>query len=92
MSDLRDSFWGCIFLILLAVGFAVIVFPLLYLRTTFVYRPIVFVAFPLLVVAAWNGYPLAYYKLTGKRFIWQLDSFGSGDYHVIDGRLYKHRG
>jgi hypothetical protein len=44
MSDLKDSFWGCVFFVILAVVFAAIVFPLLYLRTTFIYRPIIGVA------------------------------------------------
>ena len=92
MSDLKDSFWGCIFFIILAIVFAAIVFPLLYLRTTFVYRPIIFAAFPMLVIAAWNGYPLAYYKLTGRRFIRHLDPSFSEDYQLIEGRIYRHRG
>jgi hypothetical protein len=66
---------------------------LIYFRGTLLYKPVIAVAFPLLVIVAWNSYPLAYYKLTSRRFIWHLDPFPfSSDYHVIDGRLYKHRG
>jgi hypothetical protein len=46
----------------------------------------------LLIFAAWNGYPLAYYKLTGRRFIRRLDPSFSDHYQLIEGRIYKHRG
>ena len=92
-DDARDLLGGLIGCGLLAVIFWAIALPLLYFRSTFLHKLLIAIAFPLLVVLAWNGYPLAYYKLTGRRFIRHLDPspFGS-DYHVIDGCLYKHRG
>jgi hypothetical protein len=69
MSDLKDSFWGCIILLVLSLLFAAIVFPLVWLRSTFIFRPVLFLAYPFMVVLAWNGYPLAYYKISGRQFI-----------------------
>lgn len=92
MSGLKDAFWGGLLLIILSLLFAAIVFPLLYLRTTFLYKPVIFLAYPFLVVVAWNGYPLAYNKITGRRFIRELEPSTWEDYRLFNGKIYKHRG
>jgi hypothetical protein len=90
-DDGRDAFWGFVFFLILALLFSAIVFPLLWLRTTFVFKPILFLAYPVLVIVAWNGYPLAYYKITGRRFIKRLPSnVHANVYGGVDGQLYEY--
>jgi hypothetical protein len=68
-DDLRDSFWGCVTLIIFCVVFAAIAYPLLWLRTTFIFKPALMLAYPFLVMFAWKGYPMAYKWFTGYRFL-----------------------
>ena len=69
MSDLKDTFWGCVFFLILSLLFAAIAFPLAWLRSTFLFKPALFLAYPFIVLLAWNGYALAYYRITGRQFI-----------------------
>jgi len=95
MSDLYSSSARATLLAVVVLLAALIVYPFFITRHSFLYRPLVFISFPLLVNVAWNGYPLAYYKLTGRRFIRYMDpgvAGFSGDYAVINNRIYKHRG
>lgn len=92
MSDLKDSFGGCVFLIILGLVFAAIALPLLYLRTTFLYKPLIFLAYPLLIAVVWNGYPLAYFRITGKQFISSLEPSIFDHFRLFNGKIYKHRG
>jgi hypothetical protein len=95
MSDLYSSSARATLLAVVAVLVAFIVYPFFITRSRAAFRPLVFLSFPMLVIIAWNGYPLAYYKLTGRRFIRYMDPSTagfSGDYAVIDCKIYKHRG
>lgn len=45
------------------------------LRTTVIYKIIILLAYPYLVLIAYLGYPLGYYHLTGRRFLKRSVSF-----------------
>lgn len=94
MDNLYASSKRATLLAILVVIAALIVYPFFITRIQLLYRPLVFLSFPLLVIVAWNGYPLAYYKLTGHRFIKYLNR-GDRDFDncaVINDRVYKHPG
>lgn len=91
MAGSRDSLWGCLFLLILCLLFAAILHPLLWVRTTFIFRPILILSYPLLVIIAWSGYPLAYYKITGRKFLRDLPpNVHANVSGGLSGQLYSY--
>jgi hypothetical protein len=58
MSDLHSSSFRAAILAAFIVLVALVAYPFFITRTVFLYRSLAFISFPILIIVAWNGYPL----------------------------------